>query len=141
MERVKIKLLNSTAKMPTFAKPGDAGADLIATEKLYDPINGVVTFKLGIASEIPPGYEVQLRPRSSVYKTGLMMCNTPGTVDSGYRGEWMVKFYVINPGSETYNIGDRVCQAVLCKLPNVDYIVAEELSNSERGNGGFGSTN
>lgn len=138
--QVKIKLLNNLAKIPTFATLGDAGADLVATDKLYDPNNHVVTFKLGIASEIPPGYEVQLRPRSSVYKTGLIPCAGLGTIDAGYRGEWMFKFYVINPGSETYNIGDRVCQAVLCKLPDVEYVTVEELGDSDRGSGGFGHT-
>lgn len=139
--QVKIKRLNKYAVMPKFAKPGDAGADLVATDKLYDPNTHTVTFKLGIAAEIPPGYEVQLRPRSSVYKTGLMMCNTPGTIDEGYRGEWMVKFYVVNPGIETYQVGDRVCQAVLMPRIDTEYIEVEELNETERGSGGFGSTN
>ncbi len=142
MQIVNIKRLHKDAVLPKFAKPGDAGADLVATEKLIDVTNNVLTFKLGIASEIPDGYEVQLRPRSSVYKTGLMMCNTPGTIDSSYRGEWMVKFYIIpGAGSETYSIGDRVCQAVLVKTTDTGYKEVDTLSETERGSGGFGSTN
>jgi dUTP pyrophosphatase len=140
MSLVKIKLLHPLAKLPAFAKPGDAGADLVATEKLYDPNNRVVTFKLGIASEIPPGYEIQIRPRSSIYKTGLVLCNSTGTIDAGYRGEWLAKFYIINPGEQTYNVGDRICQAILHKLPEVEYTQVDELSDSERGAGGHGST-
>jgi len=141
MPIVKIKKLHKDAVVPKFAKPGDAGADLVATEKFIDVTNNVLTFKLGIAAEIPDGHEVQLRPRSSIYKTGLMMCNTPGTIDSGYRGEWMVKFYIIpGAGSETYDIGDRVCQAVLTKTEETEYVEVEVLDETERGAGGFGSS-
>lgn len=68
------------------------------------------------------------------------MCNSVGTIDSGYRGEWQAKFYIQNAGTSTYQIGDKVCQAILKKTEPTEYVEVTELNDSERGTGGFGST-
>ena len=87
------------------------------------------------------GYPVELRPRSSVYWTGLGLCNSIVTIDAGYRGEVMAMFYA-DHCSKPYNVGDRIAQFVVpeCLATEVEFVEAEELQDSERGEGGFGST-
>lgn len=95
----------------------------------------------GIAIEIPPGYEAQIRPRSGLaIRHGITLLNTPGTIDADYRGE--IKVIVINLGSEDFVIkrGDRIAQMVICPVVKVELQEVEELSSTERSDGGFGST-
>lgn len=138
---IKIKKLDKTVPTPKYAKEGDACFDL-ATPMFFSLKPGEYgLIRLGIAMEIPFGYEVQLRPRSGLsLKTGLMAKNTIGTIDSGYRGE--LGFVAINMGKELieFQPGDRVCQACVKPVYVAEFEVVDELSDSERGEGGFGST-
>lgn len=134
---LKIKKLHNEAVIPQYAKAGDAGMDLTATEKSYDA-NGNTVYNLGIALEIPEGFVGLIFPRSSNSKQDLLLSNSVGVIDSGYRGELMVKYKRI--GLTEYDEGDRVAQLVIVELPKVTVIEVQELSSSERGEGGFGST-
>ena len=140
---LKIKKLHEDAIIPSIAKHGDAGMDLTAVSKGYDD-NGNVVYNIGIALEIPLGYVGLIFPRSSNSNHNLLLSNSVGVIDSGYRGDIMVKFKKVNKvfgvGESEYHIGDRVAQLVIIELPNVTVTEVEELSSSERGNGGFGST-
>jgi dUTP pyrophosphatase len=146
---VKIKKLNhfdSTFNLPSYETSGAAGADVRASlgegEKLLIKPGERVLVPTGLSMEIPHGYEVQVRPRSGLsFKTSLMVLNSPGTIDSDYRGE--VKIILGNLGSkdEVINHGDRVAQLVLAPVVQARYIeTSEELSETTRGSGGFGST-
>ena len=139
--KIKFKKLNPNAVIPTRAKPGDAGADLVAISKEWDEVNQVLTFDTGIAVQIPIGSVGLLVPRSSVYKTGLTLCNTCGILDEGYRGSIQFKFYPGDRPKKNYEIGDRIGQLVIVPYINYPFIEVEELDETERGSGGFGSTN
>lgn len=129
--------------LPAPASPGSAGCDLRAA--LSEPLRlgpgeraGVPT---GLALEIPPGYEGQVRPRSGLaLRHGVTVANAPGTIDSDYRGE--VRVILVNLGEEpvTLERGDRVAQLVLARVERIEWEEADELAASERGEGGFGST-
>lgn len=134
---LKIKKLHPDAVIPSYAKLGDAGIDLTATEKSYDE-HGNAVYKIGLAFEIPLGYVGLLFPRSSNSKQDLILSNSVGVIDSGYRGEVMLKFKRV--GTQEYLEGERVAQLVIMKLPFVEIIEVDELSSSERGDGAFGST-
>lgn len=142
--KIFVKKLNEAAKLPLRAHPSDAGADVFATSKRYiDLDNDIVSYGTGIALAIPDGYWVDLRARSSVYKTGQFLANGVGTIDSGYRGEIMAVFYANHIKVSSYNIGDKIAQLVV--MPNVspmdvEFVEVDELPDSERGEGGFGST-
>lgn len=154
---VKIKFLNEDAKMP-YKKYGTSFCyDLYAaTDALpaYDDngnvINGVVRYGTGLAFEIDrdsvevDSEDVLLcfdgRPRSSVYKTGLSLCNCIGTVDEEYRGEVFVYFYNIIPELPNYKKGDRIVQINLSSTESLNFIPCDELSDTDRGDGGFGHT-
>lgn len=140
---VKIKKLHPDAVIPRYAKPGDAGMDLTATTVKEDDY-GNITYGTGLAFEIPEGFVGLVYPRSSVYKTGLFMSNSVGVVDSGYRGEVFIKF-TSNLTEELgfpclYELGDRVGQLIVMPYPKINFIEVEELGETERGDGGFGST-
>lgn len=136
---IKFKRLDELAKAPKQGHPGDAGFDLYATSR-----ERIGLFKYrygtGIAVEIPEGYEGQARPRSSIHKTGMILCNSVGTVDAPYRGEIMAVFWKIPFIGKIYEVGDRICQLVIKPVPEVEYVETDELSETSRGNGGFGST-
>ena len=142
--RILVKRLNSDAKLPMRAHPNDAGADVFATSKRYIDIDhDVISYGTGIALAIPDGYWVDLRARSSVYKTGLFLANGVGTIDSGYRGEVRAVFYTNYASITGYNVGDKIAQLVV--MPNVspldvEFVEVDELPDSERGESGFGST-
>lgn len=123
---------------PFRADKGSAGFDLYAVD--IEEKNGILTVHTGIAVEIPYGYAGFLFPRSSVYKTGLSLANSVGVIDSSYRGEIMCKFRVHDDNASKYEIGERCCQLVIMPVPDVDYIETEELSETLRGVGGFGSS-
>ena len=141
MLRVNIKKLHQNAVIPTYAKPGDAGMDLIAISKQYDEFDNVV-YGTGIAIEIPENYVGLIYPRSSICKKDLYLTNHVGVIDSGYRGEIMFKFkttkkmYPIN----IYEIGDRIGQIVIMPYPQIAFMEVEDLTDTERGEGGFGSS-
>mgnify|MGYP002523760355 CR=1 FL=1 len=140
---VNIKLLNDKAIVPAYAKPGDAGMDLTATSYEFDPDNGNHIYGTGIAIEIPQGYVGLVFPRSSNRKKQCYMTNHVGVIDSGYRGEVMVTFKNRDADMNTetpYNVGDKIAQIIIIPYPIVKFIVVDELSKTERGEGGHGST-
>lgn len=137
--KLKVKQLHRDALVPTSANPGDAGLDLVATNIEWDHENKTITYGTGIAVEIPFGHVGLLFPRSSVYKTGLTLCNSVGVIDSGYRGEIKAKFY--NPNNQTgYDLGDKIVQLVVVPFTTLPIKLVDELSSSERGTGGWGSS-
>lgn len=137
---VKVKKLHSNAVLPSYSKEGDAGLDLTVTEVL-DNSRQKVKFGFGIAMEIPKGYVGLIFPRSSVHKTKLTLSNCVGVVDSGYRGEVMSIFRKIREVRDPeYKVGDRVAQIIIIPYPTINIVESEELSETERGSGGFGSS-
>ena len=144
--KVNVKKLDSNAVVPTYAKHGDAGMDLTATSKWYDE-SGNVCYGTGLAFEIPNGFVGLLFPRSSNTKKDLILGNSVGVTDSGYRGEVVLKFRPVMPlerdiefGPREYEIGDRIGQIVIIPVPQIEFNVVDELSTTDRGVGGFGST-
>ena len=151
--QVKIKKLNANAVIPSYAKVGDAGMDLVATSIISDTPEQI-TYGMGIALEIPEGFVGLIFPRSSVRKTGLDLSNAVGVVDSGYRGELQATFNKLfgtermydeaknteDKSINFYKIGDRIAQIMIIPYPPIEFKEVDELSNSERGEGGFGST-
>lgn len=135
--KVNIKKLVENAIIPTYAKPGDAGMDLYSTS-IEVSEDGVVTYGTGLSMEIPEGYVGLLFPRSSNYKQDLVLCNSVGVIDSGYRGEIMFKYFQI--GENMYKVGDRVGQIIILPYPQIEFTEADDLSKTERGEGGFGHT-
>jgi dUTP pyrophosphatase len=138
--QVKIKLLTENSVKPKYAKDSDAGLDLVATS-IISNTTFQVTYGLGIALEIPNGFVGLVFPRSSIRNTELTLSNSVGVIDSGYRGELQATFNKLNGlDSIAYNVGDRVVQLVIIPHPVVQLKIVDELSNSERGEGGFGSS-
>ena len=159
--KVKVKKLNPAAVIPTKAHPTDAGLDLVATSCDIDE-DGNIVYGTGLAFEIPEGYVGHIYPRSSICKQDLALSNAVGVIDSHYRGEVMAKFkptlavnrfvhsdkdddtYMIvrslrRPNS-AYNIGERIAQLIIMPIPAVEMVEADELSETDRGEGGYGST-
>ena len=134
---VKIKKLHPDAVVPKYAKRGDAGLDLTAVDVIAD--GATLTYKTGLAVEIPPWHVGLLFPRSSVYKTGQTLTNCVGVIDSGYRGEIMLK-YTLSPYAKEYDIGDRVGQLIIMPYPKIHFVEVENLTPTDRGEGGYGST-
>lgn len=142
--KVKIKRLVSEAVMPRRAHASDAGWDLVAVSRKVDA-DGAVVYGTGLAMEIPEGHVGLVFPRSSVAKKDLVLSNCVGVIDSGYRGEVMAKFKLLDPlvkhdEYHWYDIGDRIAQLVIMRLPEVEMVESEDLSESDRGEGGYGST-
>lgn len=157
--KVKFKKLNENAVVPTKAHPTDAGFDLVATSRTIDEYGNIV-YGTGLALEIPEGYVGYIFPRSSVSKVDLALSNCVGCVDAGYRGEVMAKFkmairagmikaenvgehYFANtmyPGNKVYNVGERIAQLIIMPLPSIEFEEADELSTTDRGTGGYGSS-
>lgn len=137
---VKVKLTHPSAKMPTYAKLGDAGADVYSVEDKYIEAGDTAVVDLGLSIELPDGYECQVRSRSGNACKGLVVANSPGTIDSGYRGP--CKAILHNNGKLGWQVkvGDKVAQFVVKPVEQATFEAAEELSDSERGVGGFGST-
>lgn len=139
MIEIKFKKLCAEAVMPTKAHQSDAGADLVATSKKWDDEKQCWIYGTGIATEIPEGYVGLVFPRSSIRKYGLALANSIGVIDSGYRGEIMCSFKPTG-SCPTYNVGDKIAQLIIMPYPETNYVEATELSDSERGEGGHGST-
>lgn len=140
MMEVRFKKLRPDAVAPQKAHPSDAGFDLVATSVAEDRARTIVSYGTGLAVEIPEGYVGLLFPRSSVYKVQLQLANSVGVIDSGYRGEIMLKYRVEQPHIRRYTTGDKVGQLIILPFPEVAFIEAETLEETERGEGGFGST-
>ena len=142
MEPIKIKFVKMypDAKAPKQGHEGDAGYDLYVHS--IEPIKGenAVIIHSGIRVEIPYGYQGELRARSSVHETGAILSNGVGTIDAGYRGEVKGVFYLDKNNEEFFDVGDRFAQLVIMPAPAVEYVEVEELSASERGENGYGST-
>ena len=133
---VKIKKLHEQAKIPTYAKQGDAGLDLTAisiTEK-----DKYIQYNTGLAIEIPPGYVGLLFPRSSISKKDQILANSVGVIDSGYRGEIGIRMK--GTEGDIYKIGERVAQLIIIQYNNITLQEVNELNETERGDGGYGST-
>ena len=141
---VKIFRLNPDAKLPEYAHPTDAGADIFAVEETTINAGETKLVKTGLAIAVPASYEVQIRPRSGLsLKTGLRIANSVGTIDSSYRGEVCVIF--TNTDSEPYTIkpNDKIAQMLIAPTPMISWrevYLENELGSTERGTGGFGST-
>ena len=137
---VKIKRLHKDAVIPTYAKDGDAGMDLVATEVISNTTFDV-TYGTGIAMEIPKGYVGLIFPRSSVRKYDLSLSNCVGVIDSGYRGEIQATFKKTQGlDSMSYKKGDRIAQIIILPFPKITFVEVDELTQTDRGEGGFGST-
>jgi dUTP pyrophosphatase len=138
---LKIKKTKPHAITPQYANPGDAGMDLFSAEDYLIKSGERCLISTGIQTEFPTGYELQIRPRSGLaLKHGISIVNTPGTVDAGYRGE--IGIILINHGKEEFKInqGDKIAQAVLNKIEIATIEESDNLSDTQRGTGGFGST-
>ena len=141
--KIRIKKINELAVIPTYAKEGDAGMDLVATSIISETITDV-TYGTGLAMEIRDGFVGLVFPRSSIRKYDLALTNCVGVIDSGYRGEIQATFKKTNwlkgNESEKYQIGDRIAQIIIIPHPQIEFDEVDELSDTERGEGGFGST-
>lgn len=142
---IKVKKLHKDAKIPHFTTAGSAGADLTAYIEDGVPIeippNRHALIKTGIAVELPLGYEMQIRARSGLaFKHGIMLVNGVGTIDSDYRGEVGVLLY--NGGQKPFTVrhGERIAQAVVARHEQPLFIEVDTLTDTERGDGGYGST-
>lgn len=138
---LRVKKLSPDAALPAYAHPGDAGMDLYANHTMVLEPGASTLVPTGISIELPPGTEAQVRPRSGLaLKHGVTILNAPGTIDEGYRGE--VGVILVNHGSTAFTIekGTRIAQMVIQHVLRVDVREAGTLSDTRRGEGGFGST-
>lgn len=152
--KIKIKKLHKDAIIPSYAKDGDAGMDLTAISENGSAKHGYVEFGTGLSIEIPKGYVGLIFPRSSISKKSTILANSVGVIDSGYRGEITLRFKVDTAALfaldsskamknyiyEPYRKGDKVGQLIIMPYPHIEFEEVEELSETERGEGGFGST-
>lgn len=144
MTNVNVKCVASKgAVIPEYKTAGAAGADLYALVEspVTIPAGKFAMIPTGLFFEIPEGYEIQIRPRSGLAaKNGVTVLNTPGTIDSDYRGE--IKIILVNLSDKDFvvNNGERVAQMVIAPVTQVSFTIVDQLSDTERGTGGFGST-
>ena len=140
--KVLITRLDPSVPAPSYAKPGDAGADICSREDMVIEPGERALVPTGLSIALPNGYVALVHPRSGLaIKHGISMVNTPGTVDAAYRGE--LQIILINHDlREAFTIkkGDRIAQLVIQKVENADFIEVESLPGTNRGSGGFGST-
>ena len=139
---VKIKKLDNRAVIPTYSKPGDAGMDITAISVKFE--ENYIEYGTGLSFEVPEGYVMLIFPRSSVSKKDVMLANCVGVLDSGYRGELKLRFKIVCQAGQLmrdyYNPGDKVGQIMIIPYPTIEFKEVDNLSDSERGEGGFGST-
>lgn len=145
--QVKVKRLNEKAKLPYKATETSAGFDIVSTSAVFDE-NGCIVYGTGLSFEIPVGYAGFLFMRSSVAKKTLSLTNAVGVVDSDFRGEVTFKYRPsLRFGStqrnlqyDVYKVGERIGQMIILPVPDIDFVEVDELSSTERGEGGYGST-
>lgn len=139
--KVKIKRLSKNAVIPKKAHATDAGMDMVAISRDFDN-NGNVVYGTGIAVEIPEGHVGLVFPRSSISKRDLLLSNSVGVIDSGYRGEITFKFKTAGGKmyADMYGVGDRIGQLIIIPIPEIEFEETDELSDTDRGTGGYGST-
>ncbi len=136
---VKIKKLRENAVIPKYSKDGDAGLDLTVTHIISETMTDI-TYGFGIALEIPKGYVGLVFPRSSIRKYDMLLTNAVGVIDSGYRGEIQATFKKTEGTFNYYGANERAAQIIVLPYPKVQFIESDELSDTERNTGGFGST-
>ena len=137
--KVKIKRLDKSAVIPKYAKDGDAGLDLTAIAYKVNE-KGQYVYTSDLALEIPDGYVGLLLPRSSICKKDLEMTNSVGVIDSNYRGPIKSVFNPTCEDPEIYELGERFAQLIIIPYPKIEFEEVEELSETNRGTGGYGST-
>lgn len=138
--QVKIKKLKDNAVIPKYSKPGDAAMDLTVTEIISNTTFDI-TYGFGVAIEIPKGFVGLIFPRSSVRNQDLILSNCVGVIDSGYRGEIQATFKKTQGlDSISYKVGERAAQIMILAYPQIEFIESDTLSETERSDGGFGST-
>lgn len=137
--KVKIKRLDKSVVIPKYAKDGDAGLDLTATAYKVNE-KGQYVYTSDLALEIPDGYVGLLFPRSSICKKDLEMTNSVGVIDSNYRGPIKSVFNPTCEDPEIYELGERFAQLIIIPYPKIEFEEVEELSETNRGSGGYGST-
>ncbi len=141
MIKVKIKRTSKLAVLPTFSYPGDAGMDLHSIENTVIAPNSIQLIHTGLIIELPPKTEAQIRPRSGLaLNNGITVLNSPGTIDEGYRGE--IGVILINHGTKSFYVteGMKIAQLVVKPILSIELEEVDDVSNSERGKGGFGSS-
>ena len=136
MVQIKIKKLNPEAVIPKYAHSGDAGMDVYAVTK--KETEKFIEYSTGLAFEIPEQYVMLIFPRSSITNKDLMLKNSVGVLDSTYRGELILRFNKF--GNENYEIKEKIGQIIIIPYPNIEFEEVNELSETARGDGGFGST-
>ncbi|MBE6382437.1 MAG: dUTP diphosphatase [Lentisphaerae bacterium] len=138
---LKFKRIHQDASIPAYAHPSDAGMDVRSVENIVIPARGRALVHTGLVMLLPPGYEAQVRPRSGLaLKNGVTVLNTPGTIDSGYRGE--VGVILFNSSDEPFSVakGDKIAQIVIAPVTQPEIAETDEVDSTDRGVGGFGST-
>lgn len=140
MINVKIKKLDPDLSTPVYKTVGSAGCDICASEDTVVPWNGPAMVPTGLFIEVPEGYECQVRPRSGLAKEGITVFNSPGTVDSDFRGEMKILLYNVTDFDFEIKKGDRIAQLVFAPVEQAQFEVVDELSETIRGHGGWGST-
>jgi dUTP pyrophosphatase len=139
--KVLLKKLHPDAVVPKYATPGSSGVDVCALYSNIIEPGHWKAIETGLSMEIQPGFECQVRPRSGLaLKQGISVLNSPGSIDSDYRGE--IKVILINNGISDFEIraGDRIAQLVFAPVAQASFVVSDVLSDTQRGDGGFGST-
>ena len=133
--------IHPDAVLPAYAHPSDAGMDLCSVEDAVIPSGGRILVHTGLVVNLPPLTEAQVRPRSGLaLKHGVTVLNTPGTIDSGYRGEIGVILANFGDADFAVKIGDRIAQLVIAPVTQPTVVETDEIDDTDRGSGGFGST-
>ena len=141
--RLGFKKVHPDAKLPSYAHDGDAGMDVYAVEDIRLQDRKPTIVSTGLIADIPTGYEIQVRSRSGLATKGVIVWNSPGTIDQGYKGViGVILCYISQNKDETMVIkkGDRIAQLVISKVTIADIVEVDKVSDTERGTGGFGST-
>jgi len=144
MIHVKVKKLHEDAVLPTRANNTDTGFDIVAIDdgtEVKEYRHAYIQYRTGISIEPPEGYYVEVFPRSSISKTGLMLANSVAIIDQGYRGEILLRFRLVDQSRRArYSKGDRIAQLVVKEVVPMVFNWVDELSDTARGEGGFGSS-
>ena len=138
---LKFKRIHPDAILPAYAHPSDAGMDVRSVEDLTIPAGERALVHTGLVMLLPPMYEAQVRPRSGLaLKSGITVLNTPGTIDSGYRGE--IGVILMNHSKAAFNVrkGDKIAQLVIAPVTQPEVVETDTIDDTDRGEGGFGST-